>query len=1047
MRKATGNQKKRKTGMIIATIVFAIVALSLVGVLGGLGGAIKQVLVGSCGAFSYVLLAIIALLNIFLSFHFFRKKGTRRVTIYVLVLTLILFIYLQIITTNALFSTLEKDTFSEYLSACYSAGAKAAGGALFGIVAYPLLSLMGKYAAIPIAVLFFVVLFFALLPFMRTTKGEETRVKREKPSKKSKKVDEGPALRLYVDRVRPGSKDGAVLKTRRHAGNVNEETYRLFDVFDATPLTTFDAYVPEAHPDRYDPYREDVATPRDYEDDYEPDFTPAKTEPCPVKPPIGAKVEEEVDENDLPRFMRQASERAQATKKLYGADTIRDIIPEEPTFKQVPPEPEKPLKSVTPAPSADRPIKKKSSTYDPYELIETLDDLKRMNARDGIPYSPIIEEAPQAKAPDAATTEKKESFAESSYQEPVSQKKYEQPSFDAAEEDPFDIAEEEETPSVEEETPTEEEMPFRPTITPREASAMRPTESRPPYTAPSASQKSFGSSFEPETDESQAFSARQRKPRSDIGGTHRTEAKSLAQNTYIPPKQAQQVDIEHAMEEEDIPMRPYSAPPVDFLEEYPPMQDEEGVDELGETLVQALSSFNIHSEIVDHKTGPTFTQFAVTLPDNMSVNKLMPIEKDIKRKLKIEKNIRIVSSVPGLDAIGIEVPKKSTSIIGLRSLINSPNFEKENKLYFAVGVDVSGRMVYADLLKMPHLLVAGSTGSGKSVCLNVMICSMLYHYSPDVVRFIMVDPKMVELSVYQNIPHMVMPNTIIDVGKAINALTWAVNEMDRRYAVFRENHCRNIVDYNEMQKKNGGKKMYYIVVIVDEMADLMSRAKREVEDRIQSITSKARSAGIHLVIATQRPSVDVITGTIKNNIPTRIAFKVTSVNDSRTILDGGGAESLFGNGDMLYCPPDGSEPIRLQGPFLSNDETMNIVEYIKEHNDCRFDGEAEKFIFSDKTTEQDASALPTNVESGDEEDELFADALLSVIQSGQASISKLQRKFRIGYSRAARIIDIMEERGFVTGADSSNKPRGVLITEQEYYELFGDDGIQGAEGE
>jgi len=328
-----------------------------------------------------------------------------------------------------------------------------------------------------------------------------------------------------------------------------------------------------------------------------------------------------------------------------------------------------------------------------------------------------------------------------------------------------------------------------------------------------------------------------------------------------------------------------------------------------------------------------------------------------------------------------------------------------------------------------------------------MICSILYHYSPETVRFIMVDPKKVELTVYRNMPHMVMPNTVTDVGKAINALNWAVNEMERRYDVLQENNCRNIVEYNEMQKKKGGKKMYYIVIIVDEMADLMSRAKRDVEDKIQSLTSKARAAGIHLVVATQRPSVDVITGTIKNNIPTRIAFKVTSMNDSRTILEKSGAESLFGNGDMLYCPADGGEPVRLQGPYLG-DEIIDIVGFIKEHNDCCFDANAEKFIQSDKQAEQDASALPTNTtENASDEDELFADALLSVIESGQPTISRLQRKFRIGYSRAARIIDIMEDRGFIGPTDASNKPRPVLITLEEYYQLYGEDGIQGGEAE
>ena len=1055
MNKRSEGQKKKRTGVIIVMIVFAIVALALVGVLGGLGDAIKTALVGALGSFAYVLLAAVVFLNLFFSLRLYRKQGVKRTAIYVFVLLIILFAYLQIITTNKIYASLETDTFSGYLSACYSAGATTAGGALFGVITYPVLSLMGKYAAIPLAVLFFVVLFFALLPMMRISKSEAAAsVKQPKPSKKAKQGEKEDPLRLYVDNVRPGTKDGAVIKLRKRSSNT-EESYRLFDVFDTSSVTETASSVPSARPDRYNPYQDDRAVYRDYEDEYDPDFAaPYESARTPV-PPMGEENLGSEKDSDLPRFMRHANERAHATKKLYGDDTLSNVIPDEPTYDKGKSAPKKP--SMNPTPLVD--YSTRTPTPSSFEMIENLDDLKRVTERETKrPTELYLGEMPQQ--------DKKVTPSVSADPEPVTPKEeekkvippiMEEKPFISSVDPPMASANEDNTDDHDifddtvidevEDRPSEPET-FRPIITPREASPMRPIESRSSYSAPASMPQRTVPSIteETETDDYEPNPVyRQRKPRSDIGGTHRTESKQSPSSSYIPPKQAQQIDMEQAMEE--VPSRPYVAPPVGMLKEYPPMQDEEGIDELGETLVQALASFNVHSEILDHRTGPTFTQFAVTLPDNMSVNKLMPIERDIKRKLKIEKNIRIVPSVLGLDAIGIEVPKKGTSIIGLRSMINAPEFDKENKLYFAIGVDVSGRTIYGDLLKMPHLLVAGSTGSGKSVCLNVMICSMLYHYSPDVVRFIMVDPKMVELSVYQNIPHMVMPNTIIDVGKAINALTWAVNEMDRRYALLRENHVRSIIEYNELQKKKGGKKMYYIVIIVDEMADLMSRAKREVEDKIQSITSKARSAGIHLVVATQRPSVDVITGTIKNNIPTRIAFKVTSVNDSRTILDGGGAESLFGNGDMLYCPPDGSEPTRLQGPFLSNEETINIIEYIKEHNDCSFDAEAEKFIFAEKAGDQDASALPTNTEDGNEDDELFASALLFVIQSGQASISKLQRKYRIGYSRAARIIDIMEDRGFIGPTDASNKPRAVLITESEYYELFKDDGIQGAEGE
>ena len=498
-------------------------------------------------------------------------------------------------------------------------------------------------------------------------------------------------------------------------------------------------------------------------------------------------------------------------------------------------------------------------------------------------------------------------------------------------------------------------------------------------------------------------------------------------------------------EEEPLPpARPYTPPPVSLLTDYPTIQDDEDVDERGRNLVQALASFHINSEVVDHKTGPTFTQFAVTLPDNMSVNKLTPLEKDIKRKLKVDKNIRIIPSVPGLDAVGIEVPNAKTSMVGLRSIINSPDFAKEGKLYFAIGVNVSGKAIYGDLLKMPHLLVAGSTGSGKSVALNVMITSIMYHYSPEFVRFIMVDPKKVELSVYKDMPHMLMPSTVTETDKAVNALNWAVNEMERRYQLLGENGCRNLGEYNAMQKKKGEKGLYYIVFIVDEMADLMLAAKREVEEKISRITAKARAAGIHLVIATQRPSVDVITGTIKNNIPSRIAFKVTSFTDSKTILDRGGAESLFGNGDMLYMAPEGGDPIRLQGPYI-NDEIGPIVSFIKEHNDARYDSAAEKVIQADKEVPAENTKGQESENEDDGEDPLFGSALLYFINNGQASISKLQIKYHIGYGRAARIVETMAERGYLGPAEAGNKSRQVIITLDEYYQLYGEDGIDGDE--
>ena len=1037
------NPRKRKSNTVIVVIILALLALSLVGLLGGLGNAIKNFFTGAFGFMSYAVLAILLLVTVVKGFHLVRRKGMGRLVAFLIALSFIILCYLQVITSFKLYSAITEPDFSSYLSVCYDAKLTTAGGLVMGVFTYPLLSLMGKYSAILLAVLFFIVLFLALFPFMRITKDEAQRnneMKEKKPAKvkgKKAKRTEAP-LRMFVDKVRRGEKDAKTVK-RRGLFTKPVESYSPFDVYDVSSILRSEKAIPEQKPEHYNPFKETSERKPEY-DEYDEDFARNYSDSfrAPVVPVDNLPKQDYAPgaNGELPLFVeRHAGERAQAAKKIFGDDG--KFLPDEPTYGSEPKKESKP--TIKPTPLADLP--KKNRNVSSVDIIENLSDLKRVNEKRATnTTTPLFlgeTERPKADKPIEPPIDfgkgEEDRFA------PIEEKK---PSFQ-------DIP-----PAVkpvwEEEEPQEPEPPVQPKsepiITPREASTMKPLEARnyvppkpiqdTPAYSPFAPERSASSLDNIPADEVQPI--RQRKPRSDIGGTHRTES-----NSYIPPKQTEQVEISEVMEEP--PARPYTAPPVSFLPEFPPIKDGDDVTEMSETLVQALASFNISSEVVDHKTGPTFTQYAITLPDNMSVNKLMPLDKDIKRKLRIEKDIRIIPSVPGLDAVGIEVPNKTPSIVGLRSLINSPDFEKPDKLYFVIGVDVSGRAVYGDLLKMPHLLVAGSTGSGKSVCLNVLICSILYHYPPEFVRFIMIDPKKVELTVYRNMPHMLIPSTITDMDKAVNALAWAVAEMERRYDLLGKYNCRSVAEYNAIAKEKGEKPLYYIVFIVDELANLMTMAKRDAEEKLDLLTSKARAAGIHLVLATQRPSVDVVTGTIKNNIPTRITFRVTSQTDSRTILDQGGAEALFGHGDMLYRPGEGGgEPLRLQGPFLDN-EILKIVDYIKEKNDCRFDASAEKFIMAEKQPEQDASQLPENKSEDDDEDEVFADALLFVIDSGMASISKLQRRFRLGYSRAARIVDVMEARGYVSKADSMNRPRSVLITKEEYYDIYGEDGIEGDE--
>ncbi len=1028
----------KKRGIWLPLTLFLSLLFILLSMIGLFGTTLKGFFLGVFGFSGYALVSLAIILYILALLGVLRGKMKGRTIAYIVVCSFILLLFLQVITGE--FKKLSYDSLSSYLDACYAAGAGTSGGWLFGLIAYPLLSFIGKYSAILYAVLFFVVLFFAFLPFMRGEKGASSVA--DRPDARQADVIPNDGRELFVDSVRPGQRDAQKIRMKGLFGGNGAEP-RFFDYNDERPLTLSEGVIPEPQAAQFDVYGGRTET---FEDDsYEeyPYVAPRGADRRPTLP-------DSYEDDDMPAFVKRlAGDRARANRTLYG-DTTFDSIPDEPRFNTrtqdapsdvpVAPQPAEPTRPAPVAPVSTRPARPAPVAPKPKVrtdgIIEKMSDLERLRDREGtrptsrttfigenvVPVQPALNE---------------------SVVDPVAEETHEpEPTYTQT----FIAPEQTEAPTA----PAESKPLGSRTITPSDASTMEPVEE--PYVPDHqtarviepAPIRPLERQVAPQEDAPVEANKPTRKPRSDIGGTHRTQ-----DNGYIDPKKLTQMNIEQVEQEEEVepPVRPYTAPSVSLLDEYPPMGNDEDVEQKGEMLVSALRSFHIETEIVDHKTGPTFTQFAVRLPDNMSVNKLTPLEKDIKRKLMVEKNIRIIPSVPGLDAVGIELPNDKTSTVGLRSIISSPVFEKEGKLNFAIGVDVSGKAVYGNLLKMPHLLVAGSTGSGKSVAINVMITSIMYHYSPEFVRFIMVDPKKVELARYREMPHMLLPNPVNDADKAVNALTWAVNEMERRYQLLMENGCLDLGEYNAMQKKRGEKGLYYIVFIIDEMADLMSVAKREVEDRIGRLTAKARAAGIHLVIATQRPSVDVITGVIKNNIPTRIAFKVTSFTDSKTILDRGGAESLFGNGDMLYVPPDGGDPIRLQGPFISNPELKTIVSFIKENNDARYDKDADRLIQAPK----EAPPEPKDQQETDDdgEDPLFAESLLYLINSGEASISKLQIKFRIGYGRAKRLVETMAERGYLGPAEGGNKSRQVIITLDEYYQLYGngdDDGEGGQEG-
>ncbi len=485
----------------------------------------------------------------------------------------------------------------------------------------------------------------------------------------------------------------------------------------------------------------------------------------------------------------------------------------------------------------------------------------------------------------------------------------------------------------------------------------------------------------------------------------------------------------------------YIFPPISMLEASKGLNDKLEAEELqtsGKMLVDTLKSFGVQTSIVNISRGPSVTRYELQPAPGVKISRITGLADDIAMNLAAV-GVRIEAPIPGKAAVGIEVPNKAKTTVRMRDLIESNSFvTAKSKLTVALGRDIAGQVRVADLAKMPHLLIAGTTGSGKSVCINSMIVSLLYKASPDQVRFLMIDPKVVELGVYNDIPHLLTP-VVTDPRKAAGALGWAVNEMLNRYRTFAEFNVRDIAGYNAFaaannyQDENGQPlvKMAQIVIIIDELSDLMMAAPNEVEDSICRLAQMARAAGMHLIVATQRPSVDVVTGLIKANIPSRIAFAVSSAIDSRTILDTGGAEKLLGQGDMLFAPIGAQKPLRIQGCFVTDAEIESIATFVKTQHQSSYD---EKVI---EEIEKNASAAAGDSDGGDDEegfnDDRLDDAIKCVIEAGQASTSLLQRRLRLGYARAGRLIDQMEQLGIV-GPHEGSKPRQVLMTYQQYLE-------------
>ena len=496
-------------------------------------------------------------------------------------------------------------------------------------------------------------------------------------------------------------------------------------------------------------------------------------------------------------------------------------------------------------------------------------------------------------------------------------------------------------------------------------------------------------------------------------------------------KKREVLQLEHAMVVED---EHYEYPPVELLSKAKAKPLKGGAKALTDTatkLQKTLYSFGVSAKVENVSVGPAITRYELKPAEGVRVSKIANLADDIALNLAAE-TIRIEAPIPGKQAVGIEVPNKEKETVHLREVLESEEFQNnKSKLTIALGKDVAGNPQLADIAKMPHVLIAGSTGSGKSVCINTIITSIIYNAKPSEVKLVMVDPKVVELSVYNGIPHLLIP-VVTDPKKAAGALAWAVQEMDDRYNKFATKGVRDLKGYNKLiEKEEGVGKLPQIVIIVDELADLMMVAAKDVEEAICRLAQKARAAGMHLVIATQRPSVDVITGLIKANIPSRIAFAVSSQVDSRTILDTVGAEKLLGKGDMLFFPSGAPKPSRVQGAFVSDEEVEKIVDFVKSNGTATYSEDILESIENSNKTDKE---LAQEQSEDDETDPFLMDAIQTVVETGQASTSFIQRRFKVGYARAGRIIDQMEERGVISGYQGS-KPREVLMTLDKLNEL------------
>ena len=1104
-KKRAARNKARRGWTVFGMVVGIVILLSLVGVVGATLQSLFLGILGWAGIAACLVAVALCVLSLTGALHRRRKwtKSHRTLLIGVACLAGMVLLLLHLAVDKAYNATLSADgyiTYKHYLSACFNDGAHTVGGVAVGWLAYPFLNVIGqKVSCIVLAVLCSAVLFSMIWPFWTITQSHVVQPHEEQPAAETQPGQQQP--QLFVETV-----EGARTSRPRRRGkrevfdfaypnkDIDEEPEAI-DQIDENDPTYKRLMREEPDPEKrrlmakelllemtdeevrrylgtpeYDP-AQDSDSPLQYgrRDSTvarfgDPKPTPT-SDPAPSMPastpdaPPAASWQQPVAPETPPR----TNSRDNSLDILFGEEpTPRNERPDETSgfagtvdSRGTSPAPSR-MPPTTPNTGSSAPPPPRSGS-DPTYIVNprrSLDDLPRRarptppptsdrrtepthttgSAQTGrnmgfLGGSPLTPADVDGRTPDRYPAFADESALDRALQQmddigvpPTSQPQEDRDFVDYDEE--FD--EEEVMQDKDDFDPAASRVGYVEREEQEFPSAFDGFVARPaPEPAPEPVEE------EPAPDENV-------RPHAPAVPDAKTERQARAcQPKPAPPKKA----------------RPYTAPSLYLLRDFPSPVDMEDYETMYHNIEDAFASYGMQVRVLGHTRGPTYTQYAVQLADGLTFKRVAGYEQDIVRKMRLNVEINIVPKVPNMDAIGVEVVNRTRSTVGLKPLLTSGVFRQDKKLYFALGVDVMGNPYYCDILSGPHMLIAGSSGSGKSVCLNTLICCLLYNYKPDYVKFILIDPKGgVEMDVYNDLPHNLLGQSATTPTTTLKALDWAIEEMERRYGLMRTVNIRSLGEYNDKMLQMGMPRLPYILVIIDELADLMKLNKKmanDMETRISRLTAKARACGIHVIVATQRPSVDVITGTIKNNIPTRVAFRTATQIDSKTILEKGCAEKLYGKGDLFFMANGANELKRLQCPFLSDDEVFAICEDIRANNDSAADAEAAARVFredalDDAQIEEDMGMRDDTRSTDDNPngDPMFERVVRYVASTGTVSISRIQREFRMGFARAGYLVDEMEKRGFVGAADpnGSNRPRTVLITPADCDEIFGRKG-------